>query len=121
MAPAMSTAVSAASYVTEAVAPDSIVVSLRSEPCGRERLGHRQRRCRSGSLVTAARIVDRLNREFVAPLFHASPGQLNLLPAGRTGGLDSATILVDNGPGGTDRRRQPRNRDSCAGHLHRQQ
>jgi len=91
-------AVSAASYSAEAVAPDSIVAafglnlaaasSSASEVPLPERLAG-----------TAVRIIDRLNREFVAPLFHASPGQVNLLlPEGLAAG--SATILLDNGPGG---------------------
>lgn len=95
-------AVSAASYSTEAVAPGSIVAAFGLNLAATsssatdvplpERLAG-----------TAVRIIDRLNREFTAPLFHVSPGQVNLLlPEGLAAG--HATILIDNGidngPGG---------------------
>ena len=91
-------AVSAASFATGAVAPDSIVAAFGlnlaagSDTATAQPLPERL-------AGTAVRVVDRLNREFVAPLFHTSPSQVNLLlPAGLAVG--SATILVDSGPGG---------------------
>jgi hypothetical protein len=74
-------AVSAASFAVEAVAPDSIAGGLRAAIFA---AGDSARPARlplpeqlAGSSV---RIVDRLNEEFVAPLFHVSPGQVNLPP-----------------------------------------
>ena len=91
-------AVSAASFAVEAVAPDSIVAAF----------GHNLAAGTSTASTlplpeqlagSSVRIVDRLNEEFVAPLFHVSPGQVNLLlPSGPAVG--PATILVDSGPGG---------------------
>ena len=92
------TTVSAASYVVGPVAPDSIAsafglnLATGSDSASDHPLPERL----AGAAV---RIVDRLNREYVVPLFHASPGQLNLhLPAGLANG--PATILVENGSGG---------------------
>lgn len=96
------TVASAASYTTAAAAPDSIVAAFGQElaPGVTTATSLPLPEVLGGVTV---RLIDRLQREFVGPLFYVSPAQVNLhLPAGLADG--PATILIgkglDNGPGG---------------------
>lgn len=89
------TAVSAASYLDTAAAPQSILAAygdrLASSSVAADQLPLPER---LGGV--SVRIIDNLNREFSAPLFYVSPVQINLLlPSGLANG--PATLLVDNG------------------------